>query len=235
MFSIPPPRTLLPGFIPGSVYVAVMEREIRPDTTSAYTPVVSATTDEMGASVSYLAFFYQEKPTIAPLAMETCVRGQYWCLLPADGSGKLILKHGSMSVQEALIRQDVVGYIRVAKSVDPRSLQAIIQRDDYRIDSLSPMSSEIYVFNAMDRLRRNGILHAVIWDLKSFKTEIDRLRKQWKEEAKRIESARKAAAQARAVVAPKRLGRRMEIQEELGPVFRPFADFSLCEFTTREH
>lgn len=81
---------------------------------------------------------------------------------------------------------DVLGYLRVADlgSVDSRLIPAVIQADDRKVPRMESIPSEIYVFNALDRLRKQGVLEAHMgkWDLEGFLTEIKHWRNEWKKQ-----------------------------------------------------
>lgn len=164
---IPPP-----GFLPGALYVAIIEKTIQSSTPGDMSPPTT---------VKSLGFFYQEKPTFLPitgsLKTEPFLEGCYWSFLPPSQP-----TNGTMSVYNALHHQDVLGYVRVAELVNPRSLPTLIEADDGKVHSMEQMSPEIYVFNALERLRRHGFLEANMgtWNFANFVAEMNYFRHEWR-------------------------------------------------------
>ncbi|KAF5363709.1 hypothetical protein D9756_001120 [Leucocoprinus leucothites] len=160
-------RVFQPGFIPGSLYLAIISPSGSPQ-------------------AGFLGFFYLERPTTRPNESGV-LQGQYWLLAPTLG-----LQKGYMTVQAALYDEKVLGYARVAENVDLRRLAAQITQDDHKVAELG-WSSEQWAFNAIDRLRRQRIVRSVLWTFDFFQAEVENLRNKWMEERRVFEAASEAA------------------------------------------
>ncbi|KAF9445510.1 hypothetical protein P691DRAFT_777527 [Macrolepiota fuliginosa MF-IS2] len=192
------------NFIAGSLYIAALDI---PSTV----PAAPASIDGEVTLQYTLELFYQEKPTVAPFPQNPCLEGQRWRVesMESDPS-KCCLKQYSRTSHDALYHKGVLGYIRVAESVDLARLQAVLGSDDSQAKKSHGMFSGNYVIEALYRLRKQGMLHIVFWDKEKLKAEFDRLYAVWKGKA----GARKESGLL---------------------IAAPFVDLVCCEFTTREH
>jgi hypothetical protein len=227
-----------PGFIPGSLYIAISQKELT--LPSSPKPVL----------VEFLGLFYLERPTLPPNDLKPLLTGNYWFFEPNLG-----IRRGEVPVQDALHNVDVVGYARVAEHVALNKLQAFIAQEDSQ--PKEGVSSEQYVFNILNRLRRFGVLfaEAAFWTIDKFTRVVGELRTKWKEEHKEVEmqeGLRRLAALREELVketeAEKKSSKGKPTKEGTRkrpivtffpapePVSRPFTEFALCDpFSIQEH
>ncbi|KXN88333.1 hypothetical protein AN958_07478 [Leucoagaricus sp. SymC.cos] len=212
-----PEKPFLPGFIAGSLYIALIQQTVVvPDKgkEGSQAPSICTPSYPPVRQIQYLAFFYQEKPTVPPLGPDVCVQGQYWFFEPSV----LKLQQGFKAVHLALCWGDVLGYARVAENVrDSKLLNTLITYDDHKV-SKSDLTSELYVFHAIGRLRKWEVVRSVLWDYEKFQNAVEKLREQWSVRQEPLTILDRARKSIWAGAPP-----------------RPFTEFPLCEFSTQGH